>query len=159
MKIRTKPFLPAVLFAGAALAAGSVSMHPSSARADESPPPAETPDTDQATVAADREGDAGGLAGNLYFTDENGNPRNPTAAELVTAGRAFEQDLKRLAGKHYGKPNLRTEPSGAVAATVATSQLVFLTATVNEDGTVTIGHAALDEDGKLVVGPAALPEK
>ena len=159
MKIRTKPFLPAVLFAGAALAAGSASMHASSAWADESPPPAASPDTDETTAAADRDGAAGGLAGNLYFTDENGNPRNPAAAELITAGKAFEQDLKRLAGQHYGKPNVRTEPSGAVAATVATSQLVFLTATVNEDGTVTIGHAALDEDGKLVVEPAALPEK
>lgn len=159
MKIRTKPFLPAVLFAGAALAAGSASMHASSARADETPPPAAGSDTDEAAATADRDSGAGGLAGNLYFTDENGNPRNPTAAELITAGEAFEKDLKTLAGKHYGKPNLRTEPSGAVAATVATSQLVFLTATVNEDGTVTIGHAALDADGNPVVEPAALPEK
>lgn len=159
MKIRIKPFLSAVLFAGAALAAGSASMHAPPARADESPLPAATSDADEATAAPARDSGAGGLAGNLYFTDENGNPRNPTAAELITAGKAFEQDLKRLAGQHYGKPNVRTEPSGAVAATVATSQLVFLTATVNEDGTVTISHSAPGKDGHLAAEPAALPEK
>ena len=159
MKIRIKPVLSAVLFAGAALAAGSASMHAPPATADESPPPTASSAADEATTAAGRDSGAGGLAGNLYFTDEHGNPRNPTAAELITAGKALEQDLKRLAGKHYGNLNVRTEPSGAVAATVATSQLVSLTATVNEDGTVTISHSPLDEDGNPVAGPAALPEK
>ena len=166
MNNRIKPVLPAVLFAGAALAAGSASMHAPAAEADESPPRAAsftadepTPSAEKATTPAGLESGAGGLAGNLYFTDEHGNPRNPTAAELITAGEAFEQDLKRLAGRHYGKLNVRTAPGGAVAATVATSQLVFLTATVNEDGTVTISHSVLDEDGNPVVEPAALPEK
>ena len=159
MKIRIKPFLSAVLFAGAALAAGSASMHALPALADESPPPAAASESDAAAAELDADRADSGLAGNLYFTDEHGNPRNPSAAELIIAGKAFEQDLKRLAGKHYGKPNVRTEPSGAVAATVATSQLVFLTATVNDDGTVTISHSALDEDGNPVVEPAVLPEK
>ena len=159
MKTRIKPFLSGVLFAGAALAAGSASMHAPPAEADDSPPPAASSATDEAATATGPDSGAGGVAGNLYFTDEHGNPRNPTAAELITAGEAFERELKRLAGQHYGKPNVRTEPSGAAAATVATSHLAFLTATVNEDGTVTISHSAVDEDGKPVVEPAALPEK
>lgn len=153
MKIHIQPFLPAVLFGGAMLAAGSAGLHLPAAHADESPPPA------SASASDTQVGGAAGLSGNLYFTDENGNPRNPTAAELIAAGEAFEKDLARLAGRHKGKPNVRTEPSGAIAATVATSQLVFLTATVNEDGSVTLGHATMDADGNVTAQPATLPEK
>lgn len=157
MKIRTQPFLPAVLCAGAMLAAGSAGLHVPPAQADESPPPAATDNADEAPAAGNRVD--GALSGSLYFTDEDGNPRNPTAAELIAAGEAFEKDLARLAGRHQGKPNVRTEPSGAIAATVATSQLVFLTATVNEDGTVTLGHSTMDADGNVTAQPATLPEK
>lgn len=163
MTSRIQPFLSAILFAGATLAAGSASLQAPPAHADESPPvqAGELPPPTAATEAPDpaaADGSAGGVSGNLYFTDEHGNPRNPTAAELITAGKAFEKDLKRLAGNHYGKPNLRTEPSGATAATVATSQMVLLTAVRNEDGTVTISHSALDENGDMPA-PPALPEK
>lgn len=162
MKIRIQPFLSAVLAASAALAAGSASLQAPPARADAAPAPQadESPPLAATTGMHDAaaESSAGGLSGNLYFTDEHGNPRNPTAAELITAGKGFENDLKRIAGKHYGKPNVRTEPSGATAATVATSQMVFLTAVENEDGSVTITHSALDENGDIPARPA-LPEK
>lgn len=154
MTIRMKPDRSAAIAALAALAMGSATLYAPAAQAEDSPEPPRAED------AATTDATNSGLSGNLYFTDENGNPRNPTAAELIAAGESFEKDLARLAGKHKGKPNVRTEPSGAVAATVATSQLVFLTATVNEDGTVTLGHAALDADGNVVAQPVNdLPEK
>ena len=153
MSIRMKPDRSAAMAALAALAMGNATLYAPAALAEESPEPPRAED------AATADSTDSGLSGNLYFTDENGNPRNPTAAELIAAGESFEKDLARLAGKHKGKLNVRTEPSGAVAATVATSQLVFLTATVNEDGTVTLGHSAVDADGNVVAQPVNdLPE-
>lgn len=156
MTIRMKPDMSAAMAALAALAMGGATLYAPAAQAEDSPEP---PRAEDAATADSTDSGAAGLSGNLYFTDENGNPRNPTAAELIAAGESFEKDLARLAGKHKGKPNVRTEPSGAVAATVATSQLVFLTATVNEDGTVTLGHSAVDADGNVVAQPVNdLPE-
>lgn len=161
MKILIKPFLPAVLFAGAALAAGSATLHAPPAHADESPPPATTTaDADDPAPAENPDNGAAGLSGSLYFTDENGNPRNPTAAELITAAEGFEKDMARLMGPQKGTPDVRTLPNGAVAATVPASRMVLLIAVQNEDGTLDVGHAAVDEDGNVVVPPAnELPEK
>lgn len=162
MKIRIQPPLPAVLFAAAALAAGSATLHAPPAHADESPPATATDDAGAANAAPPENVDSGaaGLSGSLYFTDENGNPRNPTAAELITAAEGFEKDMERLMGPQKGKPDVRTLPSGAVAATVPASRMVLLIAVQNEDGTVAVGHAAVDEDGNVVIPPAnELPEK
>jgi hypothetical protein len=163
MKIRIQPFLPAVVFAGAVLAAGSASLHAPPAHADESPPPATTTDdaaADDPATAENPDNGAAGLSGNLYFTDENGNPRNPTAAELITAAEGFEKDMERLMGPQKGKPDVRTLPNGATAATVPASRMVLLIAVQNEDGTLDVRHAAVDEDGNVVVPSAnELPEK
>jgi hypothetical protein len=103
---------------------------------------------------------AGGVAANLHFTDARGNPRNPTAAEARAAAQAFRRDLDRLAGPFSGRPNVRTLPSGAVAATVATSRISLLYAVENEDGTIAIGHSTPDGDPSVPARTAnELPEK
>lgn len=106
-----------------------------------------------AATSAEPTSAAAGLAGNMYFVDEQGNPRIPTASEMRTLADALKKDMARIAGRHRGKRYERTLPSGAVAATVATSELVFLTATRNEDGTLTIGHSGTGHD--IVVTPEA----
>lgn len=100
------------------------------------------------------------MPASLYFTDENGNRRQPTEAELRQAAEAVQRDLARIAGEHKGKHYVRTRADGTVSATVALSKLQFLTAIENTDGTLTFGHATMDEDGNVSSRPATdLPEK
>lgn len=100
-----------------------------------------------------------GVSATQHFTDAHGNPRNPTAAEARSAARSFRNDLQRLAGPHAGRVHERTVPSGAVAATVATSQLSLLYAVEKDDGTVAIGHTTSDGDQAPPEPTNALPEK
>jgi hypothetical protein len=98
----------------------------------------------------DEERSGAAVSGNLYFTDEEGNRRQPTAEEVRQAAQAFQKDLARLAGKHKDDPNVQTHPSGAVSATVAVSKLAFLTVEQNEDGSLSFGHATMDEHGNII---------
>jgi len=99
------------------------------------------------------------LAGNLYFTDEQGNPRNPSAEELISAGEAFQKDLARIAGKNKGKHIETTHSNGATSAVVALSKLSFLVAETDDDGNVVLTHGSLDENGEVVTpSKSELPE-
>lgn len=99
------------------------------------------------------------MPASFYFTDEKGNRREPTEAELRQAAEALQRDLARLAGQHKGKHYVKTQPDGTVSATVALTKLEFLIATENPDGSLSYGHATVDEDGQLPIRPAAdLPE-
>lgn len=99
------------------------------------------------------------LAGNLYFTDENGNPRNPSAEELISAGKDFQKDMARIAGKNKGKHLEKTHSHGATSAVVALSKLSFLVAETDEDGNLELNHGVLDENGNVVISSATeLPE-
>jgi len=101
----------------------------------------------------------GGLAGNLYFTDEQGNPRNPSAEELIAAGKDFQRDLARIAGKNSGKTLETKHANGATSAVVALSKLSFLVAETDEEGNLVLRHGALDENGNVVTpADAELPE-
>lgn len=140
-----------------ALAMATVALYPRQSVADESPQPAPASTADDADQPV-AEGTAG-FAANMYFTDENGNRREPTAAEVKAAAEAFQKDLARLAGKHKGKTRVHKQPNGTVSATVATTHLEFLTVRENEDGTLTFGHSTMDEDGNVSFQPADdLPE-
>lgn len=142
MKISNRPMmlaLTAVGISGAALVGlpapdGGAARPPTSATVDSAGDPAAGEPRASAT---------------LHFTDPRGNPRNPTADEARAAAQAFRKDLERLAGSQRGKANVRTLPSGAVAATVATSKVSLLYAVEDEDGTVTIGHSTADGDVPL----------
>lgn len=99
------------------------------------------------------------LAGNLYFTDEQGNPRNPSPEELIAAGEAFQKDLARIAGKNKGKQLETTHSNGAISAVVALSKLSFLVAETDEDGNIVLNHGSLDENGNVLTSSAPeLPE-
>ena len=99
------------------------------------------------------------LAGNLYFTDENGNPRNPTAEELISAGEDFQKDLARIAGNNKSAQVETTHSHGATSAVVALSKLQFLVAETDEDGNLVLNHGALDENGNVVTpSTPELPE-
>jgi len=101
-----------------------------------------------------------GISTNMYFTDEFGNRREPTAEEVRQAAQAFQRDLARLAGQHKGKPNVRSRPDGTVSATVAVSKLAFLTVQETDDGELIYGHSSMDEDGNVTfTSPNVLPEK
>jgi hypothetical protein len=100
-----------------------------------------------------------GFAANMYFTDEDGNRRQPTAEEVRRAAEAAQRDLARLAGQHKDKPNIETRPDGTVSATVAVSKLVFLSVEETEDGGLSYGHASMDANGKVHIQPSKLPEK
>lgn len=99
------------------------------------------------------------LAGNLYFTDEQGNRRNPTPEELISAGEGFQKDLARIAGKNKGKTVETTHSNGSTSAVVALSKLSFLVAETDEDGNLVLNHGSLDENGNVVTPSAPeLPE-
>lgn len=136
MKITIRPLVTALAAVGVAGVVSYAAL--TAADATSKAPPSQ--DSSAATPTEPTSGTAG-LSANMYFVDEHGNPRMPTAAEMRTLADALKRDLAGIAGPHRGKRYERTLPSGAVAATVATSVLVFLTATGNGDGTVTIRHS------------------
>lgn len=133
MRSKTPPLL--ILGAAALVGAAGVAWQAHSPAGAAAPiPPA--PDLEAHAAAS-----GSGLPASMYFVDQNGNPRMPTAAEMRALADALKKDMARIAGPHQGKRYLRTEPSGAIAATVATSKLAFLVATRNPDGTISITHA------------------
>ena len=95
----------------------------------------------------------------MYFTDDRGNPRLPTAAERAQLAAAFQSDLAALTRNKRIPAGSKREPNGAVSAVVATRKLQYLVAGVDEDGNVTFGHAQADDDGKVDSRPVnKLPE-
>jgi hypothetical protein len=91
------------------------------------------------------------LAANLYFTDKDGNRRNPTAQELITAGEGFQRDLDRIVGKNKKMRDVQTTHSnGSTSAVVALSKLSYLVAETDEDGNIVIKHGAADQNGEIV---------
>jgi hypothetical protein len=123
------------------------------------------PDSPAAREANDGAGDVeqqaqSGISASMYFTDEFGNRREPTAQEIRQAAEAFQRDLTRLAGQHKDKPNVRSRPDGTVSATVAVSKLAFLTVQETDEGELIYGHSSMDEDGNVTfTTPTVLPEK
>jgi hypothetical protein len=121
------------------------------------------PDSPAAREANDGAGDVdqqAGISASMYFTDEFGNRREPTAQEIRQAAEAFQRDLTRLAGQHKDKPNVRSRPDGTVSATVAVSKLAFLTVQETDEGELIYGHSSMDEDGNVTfTTPTVLPEK
>lgn len=148
---RSRPFVTAL---AAIVAAAGVSFTSTVTLAEEASEPASS-----APTGAKDGGAESGVA-SMYFTDEFGNRREPTAEELRQTAAAFQRDLARLAGQQRGKPNVRSRPDGTVSATVAVSKLAFLTVQENEDGELVYGHSSLDEEGNVTfTSPNVLPEK
>lgn len=146
MKVTTRSLI-ALATVGVASAAGYAAL----TGVDEPPPLAAAPQTPALPSA-------GGVSGNMHFVDQDGNPRIPTDAEMRALAQELKRDLARMAGPHAGKRYDRTEASGAVAATVATSDLVFLTATTNPDGSVSIGHSRIGADDAAPQAAGNAPE-
>lgn len=91
------------------------------------------------------------LAANMYFTDKDGNRRNPTAQELMTANDGFQRDLDRIVGKNRKLRGVQTtHANGSTSAVVALSKLSYLVAETDEDGNLVIKHGAADESGEIV---------
>lgn len=105
----------------------------------------ETPDANTSNQGADS-----GFASNLYFTDELGNRRNPTAEERAELAKKFQNDLARMQGKNRGNQKSTKHANGSVSATVALSKLQFLTVQENADGTRNFSHQTMDEDGNVI---------
>lgn len=122
---------------------------------------AEESDTVAEAVVADETSEQAAVSvpGNLYFTDEQGRPRNPSPEELIATSEALQADIARITGKKKHKVEAQTHANGMVSANVAPSKLMFLTAQENEDGELVIRHAELDAEGNLSAQPAnTLPE-
>jgi hypothetical protein len=83
-----------------------------------------------------------GAAAGTRFTDAQGNPRTPTAAERAALAAAFQQDLVELTRGKAIPNGARRARSGAVSAVVGADRLRFLTATVDEAGNVAFSHGA-----------------
>jgi hypothetical protein len=145
MRSKTPPLL--ILGAVALVGAAGAAWQARSPAAE----PATTPASPDRGAQAAPSG--AGFAASMYFVDKDGNPRTPTPAEMRDLADALKKDMARIAGPHQGKRYVRTEPSGAIAATVATSKLVFLVATENPDGTISITHA--DSAGDVLPTPTA----
>ena len=146
MSRNRKPLLAASIAAIAVSALGPIAM---------------ADDTDVATKAADdtAEQAAVSVPGNMYFTDEQGRPRNPSPEELIATSEALQADIARITGKSKGTIEQKTHANGMVSANVAPSKLLFLTVQENEDGELVISHSELDAEGKLSVEPVnKLPE-
>ncbi len=146
MKTNTKQF---TVLAAVALAVSGLSIQIKAEESSDPPSPGTAENQDQVAGT--------GVAGNLLFTDEQGNPRNPTAEELVVASENFQRDLATLAGKNKGKLNVQTHANGATSATIALSKLAFLIVEENEDGSLSYMHATLDEDGNAI--PSIAPSQ
>ena len=157
MKTNSKPRNPALLAVLAATVAASGALSTAiPAHADDKAATGEAKETkenQQKTTDA-------GVSASMYFTDAQGNRRQPTEEEITRAAKAFQRDLARLAGKHKDKPYTQKRPDGTVSATIAASKLVFLSVQQNDDGTLTYGHTSMKDDGSVSFEPATgLPEK
>jgi hypothetical protein len=160
MKTSGKFLMRALTTAVAVSGVSLISMQVMADEAREGRTPPATNNKNAPVATGEEDVKSAAVSANMYFTDRNGNPRNPTAEEVRRAARGFQQDLARLAGPHEGKTFVKKRPDGTVSAVVATSQLVFLSAQEEEDGTLTIGHSTVGGDGNLTLKPATdLPEK
>jgi hypothetical protein len=160
MKTSSKFLMRALATAVAVSGISLISLQAMADEAREGRSPPTTNNENAAVPSGEEEVTNAAVSANMYFTDKNGKPRNPTAEEIRETARAFQQDLARLAGPHKGKTFVNKRPDGTVSAVVATSQLVFLSAQQEDDGTLTFGHSTVGDDGNLTFEPATdLPEK
>lgn len=108
---------------------------------------------DDADVGKSATSFAGAAAG-MHFTDADGNPRLPTAAERAALAEAFQADLADLTkGKGLPKGS-KQEPNGSVSAVVGTERLRFLTVEIDEAGKASFGHSRMDDEGRVEPAPA-----
>ena len=99
------------------------------------------------------------FAAGMYFTDSQGNPRSPTAAERAVIAAAFQADIARLTAAHGMPDRVRHEPSGAISAVVGASKLRYLVVDVDDNGEATFSHSNMDENGVIESLPVnELPE-
>jgi len=160
MKTSSKFLMSALATAVAVSGVSLISMQLLADEAREGRSPPATNNNSAPVANAEEEVTSTAVSANMYFTDRNGNPRNPTAEEVRRAARGFQQDLARLAGPHEGKTFVKKRPDGTVSAVVATSQLVFLSVQEGEDGTLTFGHSTVGDGDNPTLEPATdLPEK
>lgn len=95
----------------------------------------------------------------MHFTDSQGNPRSPTAAERAAIAAAFQADIARLTAAHGMPDRVRQEPSGAISAVVGASKLRYLVVNVDDNGETTFSHSDMDENGVIESLPVnELPE-
>ena len=98
--------------------------------------------------------DSGSLSAAVRFTDDDGRPRRPTAAERQALSAAFQADLARLArGKKIPKKSW-TAQSGATGAVVGVGHLRFLTLSGDPEGELRFDHSRMDDSGVIPHGSA-----
>lgn len=99
------------------------------------------------------------FAAGMHFTDNQGNPRSPTAEERAAIAAAFQADIARLTAAHGMPDSIRHEPSGAISAVVGASKLRYLVVNVDDNAEVTFSHSDMDENGVIEPVPVnELPE-
>jgi len=109
--------------------------------------------------ASDDAAPVAGVSAGMAFTDANGAPRLPTAAERAELATAFQADLAGLTRNKKIPSGSKKEPSGAVSAVVGTRNIRFLVVNVDENGQPSFEHSSMDEDGHIETAPAnELPE-
>lgn len=94
-----------------------------------------------------------GASAAMRFTDEHGNPRQPTAEERAQLGAAFQADLAALTRNKRIPSGSKREPDGTVSAVVAPHKLQYLVVSVDDDGSVSFGHARADDEGHVDTRP------
>lgn len=100
-----------------------------------------------------------GTSAGMRFTDDRGNPRQPTAAERAQLAAAFQADLADLTRNKRIPSGSKREPNGTVSAVVAPRKLQYLIVGVDADDNVTFGHAQADDEGNVEPLPVnPLPE-
>ena len=100
-----------------------------------------------------------GISAGMVFTDADGEPRLPTAAERAELAAAFQADLAGLTRNKKLPSGSKRESSGAVSAVVGTRNIRFLVVNVDENGVASFEHSTIDEAGHIDTVPANdLPE-
>lgn len=95
----------------------------------------------------------------MHFTDDRGNPRQPTAQERAQLAAAFQADLAALTRNKRIPSGSKRESSGAVSAVIAPRKLEYLVVSVDADGNPIFGHSRADDEGNVEHGPVSeLPE-
>ncbi|MDH3432009.1 MAG: hypothetical protein OEQ14_18560 [Gammaproteobacteria bacterium] len=113
----------------------------------------------QGVSASDDAVPVAGVSAGVIFTDADGAPRLPSAAERAELAAAFQADLANLTRNKRIPSGSKKEPSGAVSAVVGTRNIRFLVVSVDENGQASFEHASMGEDGHIETAPAnELPE-
>ncbi len=100
-----------------------------------------------------------GTSAAMRFTDDRGNPRQPTAAERAQLAAAFQADLAALTRSKRMPSGSKREPNGTVSAVVAPHKLQYLVVGVDADDNVSFAHAQADDEGNVEPLPVNhLPE-